>query len=237
MIKLRLLKILSLIAFTMATFHGASAQSTVFNIPSTDVQTAHRWYVEADFMAHFSSFESGGYRLYGSRLVYGMSKRAEIGVNAFFVETAPAEPVEIQPNFKFRLYENEEKGLAAAAGALVFVPLTQGAGNHTRALAYSVVSKNMKGSHGPRFTAGAYALIGPFEEGASRRGLMLGYEQPITKKLTFVTDWSSGNNDFGYVVAGAGIVLSRKSVLYVGYNVGNQGRANNSFGVFYGYSF
>ena len=68
-------------------------------------------------------------------------------------------------------------------------------------------------------------------------GLVLGYEQPITRKLSFVSDWSSGNNDYGYVVAGAGITLSPKSVLYVGYNVGNQGRGNNSLGIFYGYSF
>jgi hypothetical protein len=210
------LRLVCVAVFALSSFYCASAQSTVFNIPSTDVQTARRFYVEADFMAHFSSYETGGYQLYGPRVVYGLSRRAEIGVNAFLVNTTPAEPIEIQPNFKFRFYENEEKGVAAAAG---------------------VLSKNIKGSHGPRITAGGYRLIGSFEPGTSKQGLLVGYEQPITRKLTFVTDWSSGNNDYGYVTAGVGLALSRKSLLYAGYNIGNQGRGNNSFGIFYGYSF
>jgi len=236
-LKINFLKAISAIGFALSSFYGVSAQSTVFNIPSTDIQTARRLYVEADFLAHFSSFETGGYQLVGPRLVYGLNKRTEVGVNAFFVNTAPAEPIEIQPNFKFQLYKNEGQGVAAAAGAIVFVPVTHRSSSTTRAMVYGVAAKNVKGSHGPRFTVGSYTLIGSFEKGTSKHGLVLGYEQPITRKLSFVSDWSSGNNDYGYVVAGAGITLSPKSVLYVGYNVGNQRRGNNSLGIFYGYSF
>jgi len=230
-------KVVSLIGFALTTFYGVSAQSTVFNIPSTDIQPAHRIYIEADFIAHISSFETGGYQLYGPRLVYGLGKRAEVGVNAFFVNTAPAEPIEIQPNFKLQLYKNEEKGIAAAIGAVVYVPVTHRSSSPTRAMVYGVVSKNVKGSYGPRFTVGAYSLIGSFEKGTNKHGLLLGYEQPITRKLSFVVDWSSGNNDYGYVVAGAGITLSPKSIVYVGYNIGNQGRGNNALGIFYGFTF
>jgi hypothetical protein len=230
-------KIVSLIGLALSTVYGVSAQSTVFNIPSTDIQTAHRFYVEADFMAHISSFETGGYQLYGPRVVYGLTKRAEVGINAFFVNTSPAEPVEIQPNFKLQLYQNEEKGLAASTGAVVYVPVTHRSSSTTRAMVYLVASKNVKGSHGPRFTGGAYSLIGSFEKDTSKHGLLLGYEQPITSKLSFVADWSSGNNDYGYAVAGLGITLSPKSILYIGYNIGNRGRGNNSLGIFYGFSF
>jgi hypothetical protein len=66
---------------------------------------------------------------------------------------------------------------------------------------------------------------------------MLGLEQPLTKRISFVTDWSSGNNDYGYLVVGTGITLSPKSFLYTGYNFGNQGRGNNYLGIFYGYTF
>ena len=215
---------------------GVAAQSSVFNVPSIDVQAARRVYVEADFTAHLSSFETGGYQSYGPRIIYGLSKRAEIGINAIYTNTSPAEPVEIQPNFKLKFYENEEKGFAASAGTIVFVPLTQRSSNSTRAMVYVVTSKNVGGTYGPRITAGSYALIGRFD-GTSKRGLLLGYEQPITKKLSFLADWSSGNNDFGYVVAGVGVTLSRRSALYVGYNVGNQGRGNNSIGVYYGFNF
>jgi hypothetical protein len=233
-LKQNLLKLISLIGLLLVSCFGVAAQSTVFNIPSTDVQAARRFYVEADFTAHLSSFETGGYQSYGPRIIYGLSKRAEIGINAFYTDTSPTEPVEIQPNFKLKFYENEEKGFAAAAGTVVFIPVTQRSSSSTRAIVYAVASKNVKGS---RITVGSYALIGRFEEGASKKGLLLGYEQPITRRFSFIADWSSGNNDYGYVVAGMGITLSRRSAIYVGYNVGNQGRGNNSLGVYYGFNF
>jgi hypothetical protein len=237
LLKVNIFRTLSLVGITLSAFYGVSAQSTVFNIPSTDIQTAHRFYLEADFLAHISSFETGGYQLYGPRVVYGLSKRAEVGVNAFFVNTSPAEPVEIQPNFKLQLYQNEKKGLAASTGVVLFVPLTHRSSGTTRAMVYGVASKSVKGSHGPRFTGGAYSLVGSFEKGTSKYGMLLGFEQPVTRKLSFLADWASGNNDYGYAVAGLGITLSPKSILYVGYNIGNQGRGNNSLGVFYGFSF
>lgn len=236
-LKSSLIRVVSAIAFVSATSFGVTAQSTVFNIPSTDVQTRKSLYVEADFAGHLSSFETGGYQSYGFRTIYGLDRRVEIGFNAFFTRTAPAEPIEIQPNFKFRFYKNESNGVAAAAGIVGFIPVTHRNSNSTRVLVYGVASKSTKGSYGPRFTAGAYSLIGVFEEGISKRGVLVGYEQPVTRTLTFVTDWSSGHNDYGYVVAGVGIALTPKSFLYAGYNVGNQDRGNNSCGIFYGHSF
>jgi hypothetical protein len=236
-LKLKCLRMISTASFVVAAFYGVPAQSTVFNIPSTDIQTTRRLYVEADFTAHLSSFQSGGYQAYGPRIIYGVNRRVEVGFNAFYTRTSPSEPVEIQPNVKVQLYKNESKGTAVAAGAVVFVPITQRATNPTRAMIYSVASKSMKGDHGPRVTAGAYALVGSFADGTTKRGLLLGYEQPLNKKISFGLDWSTGRNDFGYVVAGAGITLSPKSVLYVGYNIGNQGRGNNALGIYYGFSF
>ncbi len=236
-LKSTFLKTVSVVGFALASSYGVSAQSTVFNIPSTDVQAARHIYVEADFTAHFSSFESGGYQSYGPRIIYGLNKRMEVGINAFYTNTSPAEPVEIQPNFKLQLYENEDKGLAVATGTMVFIPVTQRSSSTTRAMVYAVASKNIKGDFGPRFTVGSYALVGSFEPGTNKKGLLLGYEQPISKKLSFIADWSSGNNDYGYVVAGMGIALSHRSALYVGYNIGNQGRGNNALGVYYGFSF
>ncbi|MGZ8842050.1 MAG: hypothetical protein ACXW18_00180 [Pyrinomonadaceae bacterium] len=232
-----LLRALILAGFALSTSFAASAQSTVFNIPSTDVQSTRRFYVEADFTGHLSSFESGGYQTYGPRIIYGINRRMEVGVNAFYTRTSPAEPVEIQPNFKLKIYDNEDKGLGLAAGTVLFVPVTQRSANTTRAMIYAVGSKSFKGDYGPRFTVGSYALVGSFEPGTSKRGVLLGYEQPINKRLSFIVDWSSGNNDYGYAAVGAGITLSRRGVLYLAYNIGNQGRGNNALGVYYGFSF
>ena len=67
--------------------------------------------------------------------------------------------------------------------------------------------------------------------------MLAGYEQPLTKKLSFVTDWVSGNNNLGYVTSGAGFTFSPKNNIYAGYSFGNHGRGNNSFSVYYGHTF
>ena len=238
MLILQLLKLrLPLVGLLLLTATATLAQSTVFNIASTDVLPAHQGYIEADFLAHLSSYENGGYQTYGPRLVYGSGKRTEVGLNAFYTRTSPAEPFELQPNFKWKFYENETQGLAAAVGGIAFIPVSERSSASPRGMAYAVVSKNLPGSFGPRVTTGSYVLIGSFEPGTSKQGLLLGFEQPLSKRLTFITDWSSGNNDYGYLAAGAGITLSPKSVFYVGYNVGNQGRGNNSLGLYYGFTF
>jgi hypothetical protein len=235
--KSTLLRAVFLLVVSVAAASWSAAQSTVFNIPSTDVQPHRSTYVELDFTAHLSSFESGGYQSYGPRVVYGLNKRMEVGLNAFYTHTSPVEPTEIQPNFKVQLYQNEERGLAVAAGTIAFLPVTQRSLSKPHAMIYSVLSKSFKPDLAPRFTVGAYGITGSLEPGTSRKGLLLGYEQPIVKRISFVADWSSGNNDYGYVVGGLGITMSKKSLLYIGYNVGNQGRANNSIGVYYGFNF
>lgn len=235
--KFSILKLTLLTAFAIFSAHSALAQSTVFNVASTDVLPRHKVYVEADFLAHLTAYENGGYQIFGTRLVYGLSKRTEIGVNVFYTKTSTGEPTEIQPNFKVQLYNDEGNGFALAVGAVAYIPVSHRSATTTRGTVYAVASKDFKGNWGPRLTAGGYGLVGSFEEGTTKRGVLLGYEQPITRRLSFISDWSTGNNDFGYLAAGMGITLSPKSVVYVGYNVGNQGRGNNSLGVYYGFTF
>jgi hypothetical protein len=236
-IKIKLLRIVISAVFVVASSYGVSAQSTVFNIPSTEVQPPKHFLVELNFTAHLSPFATGGYQSYGPNIIYGVNRRMEVGLNAVYTRTSPAEPSEIQPNFKLKLYENEGNGLAVATGAVAFVPVTHRTGSTTRGMVYAVGSKSFKGDRAPQITAGYYALVGSFAAGTSKQGVLLGLEQPLTRRFSFIADWSSGNNDNGYVAAGAGIVLTRKSAIYVGYNIGNQGRGNNALGVYYEYSF
>lgn len=213
-------------------------QSTVFNTPSTDVIPAQRVYIEADFITHLSSYEQGGYQLYGSRLVYGLRKQTEIGMNVYYTRSSDSpEPIVVEPNFKWQFYNDEGKGLSAAAGALVSIPVSHRSAGNTSGFLYAVGSKKFKGDFGPRLSAGAYVLAVRACQETSKYGTLIGYEQPLNDRLSFVTDWTSGKNDLGYLAAGIGITLSSKSTLYVGYNVGNQGRGNNALGIYYGFSF
>lgn len=226
-----------LFAILLVACSGVLAQSTVFNIPSSDVQAPGKVYLEADFMMHYGSLREGGYQEYGPRVVVGLPGNMEIGVNAFHVRASPAEPIVLEPNFKWQFYNNEKNGLAFAAGVLISTPITRRNQGTTTAQLYLVGSKSFDASHAPRVTFGGYHLLGSLDDDIDTTGVMLGLEQPITKRVSFVTDWSSGNNDYGYLVVGTGIVLSPKSSLYTGYNFGNQGRGNNYLGIFYGYTF
>lgn len=224
-------------AVLLLSLSSAAAQSTIFNIPSSDVQAPRKVYFEADFITHFASYKDGGYQTYGPRVVVGLPGNTEVGVNIFSTRTSPGEPVELQPNFKWQFYNNEKRGLAVSAGVLISIPVTKRRDGKTTGMLYLVGSKSFPGTYGPKVTFGGYRLVGKFDDGTDKTGVLAGYEQPVTKRFSFVADWFSGNNDVGYVTAGTGITLSPKQSLYAGYSFGNQGRGNNSLGVYYGYSF
>lgn len=230
-VQLLLLASFSLIAAT------AVAQSTLFLAPTTDVQAQRTVYLEADFITHFASYKDGGYQTYGPRVVVGTSKNTEVGVNVFYTKSSGPEPVTLQPNFKWRFFENERLGLAAATGFLITIPLTRRHEAKNTGMFYVVGSKNFSGNYGPRFTFGGYGLAGPFEPGTTRKGVIAAVEQPVTNKVLFITDWFSGNNEFGYVTPGIGINFSTKTSLYTGYSIGNEGRGNNFLSVYYGRTF
>lgn len=214
-----------------------AAQTTIFNIPSTDVPAPRKVYLEADFITHFASYKDGGYQTYMPRVVVGLPGNTEVGVNLNYTRSQPGVPITLQPNFKWQFYANEKQGVALAGGFLVSIPITRRQEGPTTGMLYLVGSKEFQGTHGPRVTFGGYQLVGRFDDGTDKTGVLAGYEQPVTKRFALVLDWSSGNNALGYVTAGTGITLTPKQNIYAGYSFGNQGRGNNSLGVYYGYTF
>jgi len=233
----RLLQLGMLLAVLLSFTPRTKAQSTVFNAPSTDVQAPRKVYVEAEFITHFASYENGGYQTYGPHVVVGLPGNTEVGVNAFYTHSSSTEPVTVEPNFKWQFYNNEKISVALAAGVLVSIPATHRHSANTTGLVYVVGSKSFQASHAPRLTFGGYRLLGTFDSGTDKTGMIAGYEQPLTGKLSFITDWFSGNNNLGYVTAGTGLTLSPRDSIYAGYRFGNHGRGNNSLGVYYGRTF
>jgi hypothetical protein len=220
-----------------AATQTARAQSSVLNVPSTDVVPRGSLYAEADYIAHPAPYEKGGFHFFGPSLIYGVRKNFEVGVNAYFTKSSGADAAELQPNAKWQFYADERRGIAAAAGGILFVPPGPRGGANTNAMLYATLSKQLKSRFGPRLTSGAYGFVGRIREGETRGGILLGYEQPVHRRLTLVSDWSSGTNSYGYASAGFGLTLTRKSLVYAGYSFGNTGRANNWLGVFYGHTF
>jgi hypothetical protein len=217
---------------------AAVAQSTLFNIPSTDVVAKKKVYLEFDFVSHLTSHANGGFQIYVPRAVFGVGHNVEVGLNVSAVDTlTPNQPVYISPNIKWQFYSNEKSGVALSAGGLLYTPVAHRAGADTYGFVYTVASKKVKGTYGPRLTGGAYALPGLQKGLGTRGGAIVGYEQPLAKKVTFLADWFSSQNAFGYVTPGFSFTLPKNSLLNVGYSIGNHGRGNNGLFVYYGITF
>ena len=215
---------------------AARAQSTLFNIPSTDAVAKQKVYFEFDFIGHLESDANGGFQTYVPRVVAGLGKGVEVGVNISATSSAAPTTVYIQPNIKWQFYANESSGVALSAGAIAYTPLKDRDLNDSFGLFYANVSKKFKSQYGPRVTVGGYGL-GGVEADVDKGGAMVGYEQPLTSRASFVADWFSGKNGFGYVTPGFSFTLPKNGLLNIGYSIGNYGRKNNGLFVYYGMTF
>jgi hypothetical protein len=227
-----------LFLFIICSDQLVSAQSTIFNIPTTDVVSPKKTYLEFDFISHLDDHEDGGFQTYVPRAVFGLGGNIEAGVNVAFTDAlAPDQPVELQPNIKWQFLNDEESGIAAATGAILYAPIANRTGTDSFGFLYALASKKVKHTYGPRFHAGGYGLVDRANGNGSEGGAILGYEQPVHAKVNLVADWFSGKNRFGYVTPGVSIALPRSSLLNIGYSIGNQGRRNNALFVYYGITF
>ena len=226
-----------LIALVAICNDRALAQSTIFNIPSTDVVAPKKVYFEFDFISHLESHDNGGFQTYVPRVVVGVAKGVEVGLNVASTASAAPTVVYAQPNIKWQFYSKEETGMAMTMGAIAYTPIKERSSNDTFGFFYGNLSKKVKGDYGPRFTVGGYGIGGLDIAGVDKGGAMIGYEQPLAKKASFVADWFSGKNGFGYVTPGFSFALPKNGLLNIGYSVGNYGRKNNGLFIYYGVTF
>jgi len=234
-----LVSLASFFVFCLSAPQQVMAQSTIMNTPSTGVVGARQVYLEMDFLTNYAWQREGSFQNYIPRAVVGVGRNVEVGVNVSYTHISGGEsqPIEVQPNVKWQFYNNEGAGTGAAVGCILYAPITHRAGTDTLGQCYSVGSKKLPGRFGPKFTGGAYALIHARKEDGNRVGATIGYEQPLSSKVSFIIDWSSGNNRFGYISPALYFVTSKNSGLSAGYNIANQGRGKNSLCAYYGIQF
>jgi hypothetical protein len=186
----------------VVTAQTAMAQSTIFNIPTTDTVSKGKGYFEFDFLSQAPGTGSTRTNVYNPRLIAGVSDKVEIGVNFPTYKTSNTDPgtfAYFQPNLKFKYYNNDDAGVALAAGILWNTPINQRTGQDSYGLIYTNFSKKVKsGSYGPRITFGPYGIVGAVESYyGTKAGAIVGYEQPIHAKASIVADWFSGVSGFG----------------------------------------
>jgi hypothetical protein len=222
----------------------AMAQSTIFNIPTTDAVAKGGKYFEFDYYGQMPKPDAGDRaHIFMPRGVFGLGGNVEAGVNINMFHVSGATQTYVQPNLKWKFASNDDKGLAAAIGGIAaFAANNRDSGARDFGLVYGNFSKKVKtGNYGPRFTAGPYATVGPLA--GPEGGVILGYEQPIHAKASIVADWFSGKNAFGYFTPGLSFTLPGSGLLNIGYSIGNDSweddnaTKNRYLFIYYGVSF
>jgi hypothetical protein len=240
----------------MVAFCGhALAQSTIFNIPTTDTVSAGKVYAEFDFLPQIPAPDDSRTYLYNPRVVFGAPHNIEIGVNFPIYNTRASgdssSNAYIQPNAKWKLFEREKAGVAIAAGGILNMPLNNRDSQDAWGLIYGLISKKIKSSdYGPRFHGGVFGAVSAKQNDpkisgftGARAGAILGYEQPVQKKISIVADWFSGKNSIGYFTPGISVTLPKNGLLNAGYSIGNDSWENSNatknryFFVYYGVTF
>jgi hypothetical protein len=217
---------------------SARAQSTLFNIPSTDTVDKGKSYFEIDFLPQAPGPDAGSrIFIYNPRFIAGLPHDVEVGVNFPIFHSSDFDPTSlayIQPNLKWKYYKNDGTGVAATAGVVTNFPLNSRASQLPWAYVYGNFSKKVKAAMGARITAGPYGVIAkqddPLKVGflGTRGGVLLGYEQPLSGKVSFVVDWFSGKNSIGYFTPGISITLPHSGLFNAGYSFGNDSWANSN---------
>ena len=191
-----------------------------------------------DFSTNYAWQDENKSQNYLPRALVGLGHNLEAGVNVSYTRVpGGGEPIEVQPNIKWQFHRNEEMGTAIAVGCLLFAPVTHRAGTNLLGQCYLAGSKNLKGRLAPRLTGGVYVLMNAKDDDRTEIGAIVGYEQPLSKKLSFIVDWSSGDNRLGYVSPAFYFATSSNSGLSIGYTIANHGRGKNAPFAYYGIQF
>jgi len=217
----------------------AMAQSTLFNIPSTDVVAPKKVYAEFDYFANLPKQDSGMFQWFVPRVVVGVGPNIEAGANVLIAHVPGTTNSFFQPNVKWKFAHSDEKGLAGAAGLIWYTPIDDRTGVDSYGLVYGNFSKKFMGTYGPRITAGPYAFVGTNDAWyGTKAGAIIGMEQPVHPKVTILADWFSGVSGFGYFTPGVSVALPHASLLNIGYSIGNDsyesGNNNRALFIYYG---
>lgn len=221
---------MTLLCLTTA-ISDASAQQTIFNVPSTDVLDKGWVYVE--YGSNFKINSQDDFRRFSTyvpRGVVGIGNNIEIGVNYLGkIRPGPETPT-LSPTIKWKFYQNEKKGIAAVFGNNLFIPLRNrqyNIGNY----AYSAMSKTFKS--GTRVTAGGFHftknVVAP---DAARAGGQFGFEQPVNKYFGVAADWYTGKHAAGYFTPGINFKPHKRVIGYAGYSIGNADAARGNHFVY-----
>ena len=194
----------------------AVAQETVFNVPSGDLLDRGKVYNELDVTYR----PSDSLKTFTPRLVVGLGKRIEVGLNVNGVARPVASQTTITPAIKWKPYDGGNDGWSFLVGDNLFIPI-QNKTYRAGTWVYAEFVRSWKTN--TRVTFGGYYasrnVFAPFQ----RAGGQFAIEQTLNKNVTLAADWFTANSSAGYVTPGLILKLAPKLTWYVSYQLGNSG--------------
>jgi hypothetical protein len=194
----------------------ASAQQTIFNVPSSEVAERGRTFIELT-----SSFRPFGthYSTFLPRVIVGVGRGVELGAGVFDTEGRTfGETTALELSAKWRFFNSEETGTQLAVTTRVNVPL-RGQPEKGSFLTFAGLHQLIKPTR-TRISGGVFNGTPRSLRPENLTGGWASIEQPIHRGLSFVADWMSGNHRLGFFTPG----LSFKSSHHyfrAGYQIGN----------------
>jgi hypothetical protein len=192
------------------------AQQTVFNVPNADVLERGKVYAELDGIYQHSS-ASGTLT---PRVVVGTGGRVEVGVNFNGFNVPGQQSLTPAAASKWKIYQSKSGGWSWLVGDDVFIPVqhrTYTAGNYV----WTEAAHAWKS--GTRVTFGAFHATANVFGAKQKAGGQFAIEQPINSRLSFATDWYTGDSSVGYVTPGIIVKVTSRLTWYGAYQLGNHG--------------
>lgn len=197
----------------------ASAQQTIFNVPSAEVTPKGRIFIEPEFQ--FRPWNPGKSMLNTDYAAVGIGHNTELDLTLFNVSTPASNNITLGTGFKsvIPVFNKKlpERELKVIIGTEVLASLEgNGAGNWS----YAALSGRTPKTN-TRLTAGVSAGTKDIF-GVDTVAFIGGIEQPITKKFSLQADWYSGTEHFaGFLIPGFAYVFPKDVILYAGYQIPN----------------
>lgn len=196
----------------------ASAQQTIFNVPSPDVLEKGMI-----FLQHESQF-SGDFGLFTNYFAVGVGKNTELDVTLFGAGTKNVRNEVLGVGFKKSILLHERSETKFTFGNLIPISLT---GNGVGGYSYSHLSTRLPKIN-TRITSGVFVGTTVLFD-RDFISYIAGIEQPVTKKFGLIMDWYSGKHAYGFLVPGFYYNFLKNTTLWAGYQIPNN-RANGDNG-------
>jgi hypothetical protein len=198
----------------------ASAQQTIFNVPSADVLDSGKLYFEEDSLWRPSD---PNFAVFTGRGVYGFGSHVEAGVNIGGFTTPGRSVPTATLAVKWQPYQSGPFAVTTGAFGLFFL---RGSEDGTPGLqGFAHASYRLPTQ--TRLTAGGWFASSGYAATDPAHGAMFGLEQPLGASFSLIADMYTGKSSLGYVTYGIEPTFGPWAI-YAGYSVKNGNSKGNA---------